>query len=512
MQLPESQLPTASRGVPDGLRERRLGTFVRRHFEPLMLLGQVIVDLAVIFAACLVGYQLGRQMGGVALNLSWENYKELWALIAAVSLVAFHAFGMYSPVKSLLNVEEFKAIAKSCVVSFLVVFTLTVLLRSTDQEAVGPIFGWLVEFHRAIDLKISPDAFSRLTTLMTFGLIFLFTTVSRFLSFKLIQGLHRQGIGNRNALIVGTGDTATWLMRKFVLVPTLGLRLTGFVSLDPSLVGRFYERTEVLGSLDELEALIGRNKISEVFVALPEAQEEQVMDVIARLERIGCTYRVVPRFYHLMSQRVKIENLDSIPLISRPDRGMSFLTSAAKRALDLGLGLVLLLVVAPMFVVTAILIKRDSPGPVFYRQVRIGKLGRPFRMFKFRTMYSHMGGDAIAPKDHLDPRITPVGRFLRRYSLDELPQLLNVLSGEMSLVGPRPEMPFIVEQYGPLQRERLRAKPGITGLWQISYARTEAIHQNLDYDIYYVENRSFLLDLVILFLTVFAVVKGTGAH
>ena len=509
---PQREHTTGPSAQRNGSTDSWLGNFVRRHFSPLMLIGQVFVDLAVVLIACGVGYQLGRALGGVARNLSWEDYKELWALIAAVTLVTFHGFGMYSPVKSLLNVEEFKAITKSCLVSFLVVFTLTVLLRTTDQAAVGPVFGWLVEFHRAIDVKIAPDAFSRFTTLITFGLIFILTIVSRFASFKLIQGLHRQGIGNRNVLIVGTGTTAHWLMRKFVLVPTLGLRLAGFVTLDREQVGQIFERTEVLGDLDELEDLIGRHKISEVFVALPEAEEVQVMEVIARLEHLGCTYRVVPRFYHLMSQRVKIENLDSIPLISRPDRGMGFLTSAAKRLLDLILGGLLMLLMAPLFLVAALLIKRDSEGPVFYRQVRIGKLGRPFRMFKFRTMHTHLSGDAVAPKDHLDPRITPVGRFLRRYSLDELPQLLNVLSGQMSLVGPRPEMPFIVEKYGPLQRERLRAKPGITGLWQISYARTEAIHENLDYDIYYVENRSFLLDVVILFLTVFAVAKGTGAH
>ena len=485
---------------------------MRRHFEPLMLSAQVVIDLLVILIACLLGYQIGKQLGSVGASLSWEVYRELWALIAAVTLVSFHAFGMYSPVKSLLNVEEFKAIAKSTIVSFLVVFTLTVLLRETAQEAEGPIFGPLVALHKVVDLKLDPNAFSRVATLLTFGLILFLTTISRFLSFKLIQNLHRQGIGNRNALIVGTGETAIWLQRKFVLVPTLGLRLAGFVTIDQDQVGRSFERTPVLGTLDELENLIGRHKISEVFVALPEAQEEQVMEVIARLERIGTTYRVVPRFYHLMSQRVKIENLDSIPLISRPDRGMSFVTSALKRLLDISLSSLLLLLTAPVFFVASVMIKRDSRGPVFYRQVRIGKLGRPFEMMKFRTMFTHMSGDAVAPKDHHDPRITPVGRFLRRYSLDELPQLLNVLKGEMSLVGPRPEMPFIVEKYGPLQRERLRAKPGITGLWQISYARTEAIHQNLDYDIYYVENRSLLLDIVILFLTVFAVVKGTGAH
>jgi lipopolysaccharide/colanic/teichoic acid biosynthesis glycosyltransferase len=133
-------------------------------------------------------------------------------------------------------------------------------------------------------------------------------------------------------------------------------------------------------------------------------------------------------------------------------------------------------------------------------------------MLKFRTMHASTQADAESPRRADDPRITPIGRWLRRFSLDELPQFLNVLKGDMSVVGPRPEMEFIVAQYGPLDRERLRAKPGITGLWQISYARQAAIHENLDYDLYYIEHQSFLLDLVIIALTVFAVVKGTGAY
>ncbi len=492
--------------------QRPLVTLLRRNFEPLMLSMQVLIDLMVVLVACLVGFQLGKHLGGVGADLSWHVYRELWLLTAAVCLVTFHGFGMYSPVKSLLNVEEFKAIAKSTLVAFLVVFTLVVLLRGTAQEAEGPLFGPLVGLHRLIDLNLDPNAFSRVTSILTFALIFLFTTISRFFSFKFIQNLHRQGIGNRNAMILGTGSTARWLTRKFLLVPTLGLRLVGCLSDDTAEVGEFVERSEVLGTLDELELAIGRHKISEVFVALPERSEEQLMEVIGKLERMGVTYRVVPRFYHLMSQRVKIENLDSIPLISRPDRRLGFVASVVKRLLDLLLGVVALVLTSPVFLAAAIWIKRDSKGPVFYKQRRIGKDGRSFEMFKFRTMYSHLGGDAPAPTTHEDPRITPVGRMLRRYSLDELPQILNVMVGQMSMVGPRPEMPFIVDSYGPLERERLRAKPGITGLWQISYARNEAIHANIDYDIYYVENRSLLLDLVILFLTFFAVVKGTGAH
>ena len=154
----------------------------------------------------------------------------------------------------------------------------------------------------------------------------------------------------------------------------------------------------------------------------------------------------------------------------------------------------------------------DSKGPVLFWQTRIGKDGKPFRIAKFRTMFVEKCADEEAPSHDSDPRVTRFGRVLRRYSLDELPNFWNVLLGSMSLVGPRPEMPFIVERYDRRHRERLLVKPGITGLWQISYARQYAIHDNLDYDIYYIENQSLLLDLVIMVLTVIAVVRGTGAY
>jgi exopolysaccharide biosynthesis polyprenyl glycosylphosphotransferase len=236
------------------------------------------------------------------------------------------------------------------------------------------------------------------------------------------------------------------------------------------------------------------------------------MEVVEKLEQLGVIYHVVPRFVHLLSHKVRIESLDSIPLITRPDRVQSLLNGALKRTFDVAFALAALTVGAPLFLIPAFLIKRESPGPVFFFQTRIGKDGRPFRMIKFRTMHITAPADAPTPNSPHDPRITRIGRFLRRYSLDEVPQILNVLKGDMSLVGPRPEMPFIVKEYGPMERERLRVKPGLTGLWQISYARGEAIHDNIDYDIYYIENQSLLLDLMILNLTVFAVVKGTGAY
>jgi exopolysaccharide biosynthesis polyprenyl glycosylphosphotransferase len=493
------------------------GTFLRRHFEPVMLSVQVLVDLCVVLLCCWLGYLYGAHVDAIDTASDYalrteQMYRELSALVAAVCLVTFHAFGMYSPVKSLLNMEEFKAVAKSTVISFLVLVMMVIYLQRTRQDPEGTIYGWLVPVHKWIDLDVNITTISRLTLLVTFVLILVLMTASRFASFKVIQVLHQRGIGNRNVLIYGAGETGKRLQRKFMLVPTLGLNLIGFADDDKEKVGEKIERCNVLGSFDDLPRLIGQHKISEVFVAMPEAPEERVMRVLAELERQGVTTRMVPRFHHLMSFKVRIETLDSIPLITRADTRPSLLGQVTKRLLDLFLAGLVIVVTAPVFLLIAILIKRESKGPVFFVQQRVGRDGKPFRMIKFRTMHAHMSGDAPTPRTHGDPRITPTGRWLRRFSLDELPQFLNVLVGDMSIVGPRPEMRFIVDQYGPLDRERLRAKPGITGLWQISYARQMAIHDNLDYDLYYIEHQSFLLDLVIIALTAFAVVKGTGAY
>lgn len=493
------------------------GTLLRRHFEPIILSAQVLVDLLVVLLACYLGYLLGEEVGGVQEAGPYREqavgvYRELSALIAAVCLVCFHAFGLYSPTKSLLNMQEFKGILKSTVVAFLVLLSLLIYLRGTTQDGQGWIYGLIVPLHEWIQLNLNVATLSRVTLLVTFGWILILMTASRFASFKVIQLLHRRGIGNRNVLIYGAGEMGQRLQRKFAQVPTLGLNLTGFVDDDPARAGVSIGRARVLGTGADLEHLIPNLKISEVFVALPEEREERVLEILAHLERLGVQARVVPRFHHLLSFKVRIESLDSIPLITRAYAAPGLVSQILKRLLDISFSLFAILLTLPLWIIAAVLIRQQSPGPIFFVQSRIGKDGQPFNMYKFRTMHVHMSGDAPTPRSRQDPRLTGIGKWLRRFSLDELPQFLNVLKGDMSVVGPRPEMRFIVDQYTPLQAERLRAKPGITGLWQISYARQEAIHDNLDYDLYYIEHQSFLLDLVIIALTGFAVVKGTGAY
>jgi lipopolysaccharide/colanic/teichoic acid biosynthesis glycosyltransferase len=185
--------------------------------------------------------------------------------------------------------------------------------------------------------------------------------------------------------------------------------------------------------------------------------------------------------------------------------------AAAKRTADVVLSMLLLVVLLPLFALTAILVRLDSPGPAFFRQRRIGKDGRAFLLWKLRSMYADAPPYAVSPTTNQDPRLTRVGRVIRRISIDELPQLINVLRGEMSLVGPRPEMPFIVNGYSEVERQRLAVKPGITGLWQVSPARALPIHQNLQYDFHYIRHQNVLLDGAILIRTVAAVISGMGA-
>lgn len=175
--------------------------------------------------------------------------------------------------------------------------------------------------------------------------------------------------------------------------------------------------------------------------------------------------------------------------------------TAVKRVFDVVCAVLLLILCVPFFVVIALLIKRDTAGPALFRQQRVGKDGRTFLLYKFRTMYSDTPAYALKPDDADESKITPVGAFLRATALDELPQLVNVLKGEMSLVGPRPEMPFVVQMYTPSQRQRLAVKPGITGPWQLSSVRHLPIHQNIHYDLEYIKNQSFRLDLRILLRT-----------
>jgi len=245
-----------------------------------------------------------------------------------------------------------------------------------------------------------------------------------------------------------------------------------------------------------------------VVIAIPSLQHEKFH--LAAEEAMAANARVsfVPSHFVHSDPLVDFQDIDGVLLASFSRGPRRFTYEWAKRIFDFIGATALLAIGSPLFLLLAILIRLDSKGPALFQQERVGLNGRKFRMFKFRTMYLEAPAYAYSPKESNDFRITRIGRFLRRTSLDELPQLLNVFLGDMSLVGPRPEMPFIVETYTKRHSQRLQVKPGITGLWQLSGDRNYLIHENIEYDLYYIKHRNFFMDVAILLHTTIFAMRG----
>jgi lipopolysaccharide/colanic/teichoic acid biosynthesis glycosyltransferase len=259
----------------------------------------------------------------------------------------------------------------------------------------------------------------------------------------------------------------------------------------------------ILGRLRDLPVLVKEHEIDEMLVTVPLTNAERHRVIIRLARELSIKVGIVPRLGELRADLLDVEDLSAIPVVrpslARP-RGFYLV---AKRVFDLAVATILSIVTAPLWMIAAILIKIDSPGPVFFRQRRCGLRGKEIAILKFRTMHEEVNPYERSPVGDVDGRITRVGRLLRMGGFDELPQLVNVLRGEMSVVGPRPEMPFIVEEYSLQERQRMVVKPGITGIWQLSSDRHSEIHENLEYDLYYIRNQSLLMDVLILFETLF---------
>jgi len=268
----------------------------------------------------------------------------------------------------------------------------------------------------------------------------------------------------------------------------------------------------VLGAIAALRQAVVAERVQEVFVAAPGMGHTEMLSRVMECEDLDVTFRVVTNLFEVLTAGAPVDLVDDLPLVRLGGRRPSPLYQPAKRALDLGLAALGLLGVAPLLAWCALRIRLDSPGPVLFAQQRIGRGGRPFTFYKLRSMRADADPYAVAPRGAGDPRLTRYGRWLRRTSLDELPQLWNVLRGEMSLVGPRPEMPFIVAGYDEWQRRRLSVPPGITGLWQILGRKDLPMHENLQYDFYYIRNRSLAMDLWLLLRTLWAVLSRRGAY
>jgi exopolysaccharide biosynthesis polyprenyl glycosylphosphotransferase len=368
-----------------------------------------------------------------------------------------------------------------------------------------------------------PLLYSRLIFFYAGVLITILLGISRLGKRMVRNTLRRRGRGVDRLLIVGAGEVGRTVMRNVVAHPSLGYQVVGFVDDDPEKGRTDIGRFSALGNTSNIPRLVKEMAIDEVIVTLPWMYHRKIVSIIAQCEREQVRVRIVPDIFQMTLTSLDVEGLGGIPMIGVRELSIGGSQLFVKRTMDVIISLVGLILLLPFFIIIAIAIQLDSPGPAFFSQIRVGKGERLFACFKFRSMRQGAESEQERLKDkneadgvffkiREDPRITRVGRFLRRTSMDELPQLINVLMGHMSLVGPRPAPPSEVQRYQPWHKRRLEVAPGITGLWQVSGRSQLTFDEMVLLDLYYVENWSPLLDVQILIRTIPKVILGEGAY
>ncbi len=333
---------------------------------------------------------------------------------------------------------------------------------------------------------------------------------------SLVARVHKRGVRLKRVLIYGSTVPAKRLYAALSRSPKLGLHPVAVVNSEGSRKDKQVDdnggrtsRFDLSPSADLHAAMTFAHPVDIVLLTNRPTSEAELTIVMEETRRANAAliFAADPELVDTAS--IEYLDLDGHLIYGlhevRPRQTHDF----ASRMLDICVTSMLLVSVAPLLALTCLVVKLDSPGPVFFRQTRVGRGGRPFTIIKFRTMFIESCGSRVSPMDSSDPRITRAGRWLRKTSIDELPQLINVLMGQMALVGPRPEMPFIVDRYTPEQRQRLSVRPGLTGLWQLSADRCRPIHENLHYDFYYLRRRSIFVDAAILFHTLLYAMHGT---
>ncbi len=347
-----------------------------------------------------------------------------------------------------------------------------------------------------------------LAGLLAFAHLYVSRALLRWLKSRAIA----RGEGRVRAIILGSGPHAVEVFRALEDHREIGYDVRGYVLHDGDPVDPGLEGIRCLGRSVHLPAILHEHLAEEVFLAVPHLSPDEQLGLIDIAEFPGLRIHLVSDLFGVLTREADVNEIGSFPVVTLRDGYVPWHQALAKRTFDLAasiIGIAVWLLFFHWWI--ALAIRRDSPGPVFFTQERVGLRGSRFRIWKYRTMRTDSPRYDRAPTAHDDPRITRFGKWLRHTSLDELPQLWNVLRGEMSIVGPRPEMPFLVEKYAAWQRRRLDVKPGITGLWQVIGRKNLPLHLNIEYDFYYIKNQSLLLDIEILIRTIPAVLKGRGA-
>jgi exopolysaccharide biosynthesis polyprenyl glycosylphosphotransferase len=380
--------------------------------------------------------------------------------------------------------------------------------RAIRTSTRSVLFLFLVSFLLKLD-------FPRIAILVSVVLVPFLLILQKQILALIIQRLHTRGYGIDRVVVYGAGETGRQIVSSLLYSPRFGLRPVAFIGDDPISVedcmfkfGYWRGHSIPMQHGPVTPALLKSFQCDLLIVAISSLSSEKLTEVTQIANEAGSPIAILPGLAwkdRQWTESVDIDGLRPAPLI---ESVAAWHTAVAKRTVDIVGSSLLLVLFAPILFLIALLIRLDSPGPALFVQKRVGRNGKLFDIFKFRSMHADAPKYDRSPTKSSDPRITRVGRFLRQSSLDELPQLMNVFLGNMSLVGPRPEMPYLVQRYSSQHRGRLQVTPGITGLWQLSVDRAFPIHENIHYDLYYVRNQTFCLDLAILLHTLFFATRG----
>jgi exopolysaccharide biosynthesis polyprenyl glycosylphosphotransferase len=462
----------------------------------------ILVDVVLIFLAFLVAYwvrydlQLFRAVDP-AFDVPFYVYLPFVALFTTLLILVYRQQGIYRLRRHVSWIDEVYAIIQGTATGTIITIVFIFLYR--------------------------PAFYSRIIFIYTGITAVIFLAISRLIKVWLLRSLRRQGIGTRKVVIVGGGEIARTVMRVAVANPEYGFDIVGFLDDHPAKGGTDIGRFKALGELSNLSDIVSTNHVDEVIITLPWQYHRKIMSIMNLCERYEIRSRIVPDLFQMRISHMEIDEFGGIPMIGIREAGISGLGRVVKRGIDVTAAVIGLVLTAPLMGLLALVIKMESPGPVLFAQERVGKNGQLFTLYKFRSMVAdaedkkeilrplnEADGPLFKIKD--DPRITRLGRWIRRFSLDELPQLYNVLTGDMSLIGPRPPIPAEVEQYLEWHKRRLEVAPGLTGLSQVSGRSALTFDETALLDIYYIENWSPALDTKILLQTIPRVLFGSGAY
>lgn len=475
---------------------------MKQDFRRWMPWVTLVTDIVLINVAFLIAYWLRYELQlfrsvDPANNVPYSVYLPLVGLLTVVLVLANRREGAYDVRRGRPLFDDVYGVINATTTAIMLLVVLVFFYRRLFYSRIIFVYAGL--------------------------LIVLLLGLARVIRSIVLSRLRQAGRGVDRVLIIGAGEVGRTVMRNLIAQPDLGYRVIGFLDDNPAKSDTDIGPIKAFGPIEGLPQVLRENAIDQVIITLPWQYHRKVVRLVNEAEQSGVRARVVPDLFQLSLGGVDAEAINGIPLISIRQSALTGFNQTLKRAVDLLIASVGGIILAPVWLATAIAIKLDSPGPVFFRQERVGRGGKRFLVYKFRSMYvdaeaqleklrahNEAAGPLFKMRD--DPRRTRVGRFIRKTSIDELPQLINVVRGEMSLVGPRPGLQSEVDQYQDWHRKRLEVQPGITGLWQVSGRSDLTFDEMVMLDIYYAENWSLGLDLRIMLRTVPQVLFGEGAY